>query len=175
MKNNFQQSGPTVPGVHLWLLLWKASKAVEGDARRSVTATGMCLSDFGILEALLHKGPLPVNVLGTKLLLTSGSMTAAVDRLEREGLVQRNASQTDRRARIVSLTAVGKSRIQRVFAEHQRDLEQTFQCLSGTERETLAALLRKVGHQMESPAENVAEPTGKATRHRGRQTRGDAK
>src|SRR5205807_4316051 len=94
-------------GIRLWLLLWKATKGVETQAHRSVRATGLCLSDFGVLEALLHKGPLPVSALGKKVLLTSGSMTAAVDRLERRGWVERRFTASDRRSRIVCLTAQG--------------------------------------------------------------------
>lgn len=133
-------------GVHLWLLLWKATKAVEAHAHGSVRATGLCLSDFGVLEALLHKGPLPVSALGRKVLLTSGSMTVAVDRLERRGLVERTSTKTDRRARIIRLTRRGSTLIRRVFAEHVRDMERAFSCLNKTERDALANLLRKLGH-----------------------------
>ena len=138
-------------GVHLWLLLWKASKAVEAYARRSVNTTGLCLSDFGILEALLQRGPLPISVLGKKVLLSSGSMTAAVDRLERSGLVERAAS-ADRRTRIVQLTEEGSKLIRRVFAEHERDMERVFSCLDKAERNALANLLRKLGHETEGMA-----------------------
>lgn len=143
-------SPPT--GVHLWLLLWKATKAQEAHARRSVEATGLCLSDFGVLEALLHKGPLPVNTLGKKILISSGSMTAAVDRLERQGLVERRNSPTDRRARIAHLTEKGDELIRPLFAEHARDMEQAFACLDQDEKEALAALLRRVGSQIDRPA-----------------------
>ncbi|HQK21099.1 MAG TPA: MarR family transcriptional regulator, partial [Polyangiaceae bacterium] len=116
----------SVSGVHLWLLLWKATKAQEAYARRSVEATGLCLTDFGILEALLHKGPLPVNTLGKKILISSGSMTAAVDRLERQGLVERRDSTTDRRIRMAHLTPKGEALIRPLFTVHPRDLEQAF-------------------------------------------------
>jgi MarR family transcriptional regulator, 2-MHQ and catechol-resistance regulon repressor len=146
------QTRPDVSGVHLWLLLWKASKAVEAQAQRSVKATGLCLSDFGVMEALLHKGPLPISALGKKVLLSSGSMTAAVDRLERSGLVDREATSTDRRARIVHLTEEGSKLIRRVFAEHERDMERVFSRLDKPERQALANLLRKLGHEVEGMA-----------------------
>lgn len=69
-------------GVHVFLVLWKAASAVQSYAEASVSDLEMCGSDFAVLEALLHKGPLPVNEIGKKVLLTSGSMTVAVDRLE---------------------------------------------------------------------------------------------
>src|SRR6202165_119785 len=76
-------------GVHVFLVLWKAARAVEAYAEKSILQLEMCGSDFAVLEALLHKGPLPVNEIGKKVLLTSGSITVAVDRLEAKGLVER--------------------------------------------------------------------------------------
>ncbi len=145
----------------MWLLLWKATKAQEAQARRSVEATGLCLSDFGVLEALLHEGPLPVNVLGKKILISSGSTTAAVDRLERQELVERKSSSTDRRSRIAHLTGRGTTLIRRLFAEHARDMERAFSCLDGPERQALASLLRKLasGAQLDARAEKVAPAT----------------
>src|SRR5438093_429969 len=95
-------------GVHVFLVLWKAARAVQSYAEKSITDLEMCGSDFAVLEALLHKGPLPVNEIGKKILLTSGSMTVAVDRLEQRRLVERRAYGTDRRARIVHLTKEGR-------------------------------------------------------------------
>src|SRR5258708_36344648 len=91
-------------GVHVFLVLWKAARAAEGYAEKSISELEMCGSDFAVLEALLHKGPLAVNEIGRKVLLTGGSSTVAVDRLEKKGLVARRAHGTDRRARIVPLT-----------------------------------------------------------------------
>src|ERR1700704_3672449 len=101
-------------GVHLFLVLWKAARAVEAYAEKSITDLEMCGSDFAVLEALLHKGPLPVNAIGKKILLTSGSITAAVDRLEKRGLVERRAHGTDRRARMGYLTRAGRKGINSV-------------------------------------------------------------
>ena len=86
-------------GVHVFLVLWKAARAVGSYAQKSITDLEIGGSDFTVLEALLHKGPLPVNEIGKKVLLTSGSMTVAVDRLEQKRLVERRAHGTDRRAR----------------------------------------------------------------------------
>lgn len=136
-------------GVHLWLLLWKTTKALEAHAAGSIQALGMCLSDFAVLEALLHKGPLPVNTLGKKVLLTSGSMTAAVDRLERRGLVERQDDPGDRRARVVHLTEPGRKLIEELFAEHRRDMERPVSCLTNAEIAALGSMLRKLGRGAE--------------------------
>jgi MarR family 2-MHQ and catechol resistance regulon transcriptional repressor len=156
-----QKRKPNASGVHLWLLLWKAHKAVETYAQRSVSATGLCLSDFGVLEALLHKGPLPVSAIGEKVLLSSGSMTAAVDRLERSGFVERAATSTDRRARIVHLTEKGSSLIRKLFAEHERDMERMFSHFGKPERNALADMLRKLGHEAEGVAAEEKKPESK--------------
>jgi MarR family transcriptional regulator, 2-MHQ and catechol-resistance regulon repressor len=135
-------------GVHVFLVLWKAARAVEAYAEDSVAALEMCGSDFAVLEALLHKGPLPINEIGRKVLLTSGSITVAVDRLESKALVERRASDTDRRTKIVHLTKAGKELISRVYADHAADMEQLAAAsLNKTERETLMRLLKKIGYE----------------------------
>ena len=135
-------------GVHVFLVLWKAARAVESYAEKSITDLEMCGSDFAVLEALLHKGPLPVNEIGKKILLTSGSITAAVDRLEKKRLVERRAHGTDRRARIVHLTMEGRKLITRIYAEHACDMERlTAASLTKVERKTLIGLLKKIGYK----------------------------
>ena len=146
MKNlDIKGSGGPIPGVHVWLVLAKTAHAMASRAGRSIAGLGMCASDFGALEVLLHKGPLPVNTLGRKLLLTSGSVTTAIDRLERRGLVTRRNNPADRRARIVHLTPAGRKFIQSAFAAHAADMEQEVSVLSATERAALVEALKKLG------------------------------
>jgi MarR family 2-MHQ and catechol resistance regulon transcriptional repressor len=90
---------------------------------------GLGPSDFAVLEVLLHKGPQPVNIIGRKVLLTSGSITAAVDRLESRKLLRRTADQKDRRSRIVQLTKTGRNLIERAFQKHATDMEETMAVL----------------------------------------------
>jgi len=125
--------------------MWKAFRSMEAQAGRSIAGLGLCQSDFGVMEALLHKGPLPVKALGEKVLLTSGSMTAAIDRLERRGWVMRGDDPQDRRSRIVRLTPEGRKTIQALFRTHERDMEQAASKLSHNERAELMRLLRKLG------------------------------
>ena len=148
MSTRKEQSLKGGSGVHVFLVLWKAARAVETYAENSITELEMCGSDFGVLEALLHKGPLPINEIGKKVLLTSGSITVAVDRLESKGLVERRASGTDRRARIVHLTKDGRALITRVYADHASDMERLAAAsLNRAERETLIRLLKKIGYE----------------------------
>src|SRR5450432_4174360 len=102
---------PKATGVYVWLVLMKAHQALLKRAERSIEETGMCFTDFRILEILLHKGPLPVNTVGARTGLTSGSATTAIDRLVTRDLVERVDDPADRRARIVHLTPAGEKLI----------------------------------------------------------------
>src|SRR3989454_12165266 len=142
-----------VSGTHLWLVLMKAPRAIERLATRSIESSEVGLSDFAVLEMLLHKGPQPVNEIGRRIELTSGAITAAVDRLESRGLVTREAHPSDRGARIVRLTAAGEERAVKIFAGHKAAMDVAASALSKTERATLIALLKKLGTSAGSRAE----------------------
>src|SRR2546427_10553209 len=92
----------------LWLVIAKSYRALSLLAEWSIANAGLGLTDFAALEALLHKGPLTISQIQEKVLLASGSMTAAVDRLEELGLVVRKASPSDRRGRVVEPPVEGK-------------------------------------------------------------------
>ncbi len=137
-------------GPHIRLVLWKAAKAVEKVDRASIAQTGHVLSDFTIMEALLHKGPLPINKIGEKVLLTSGSMTAAVNRMEKDGLVKRIQDPSDGRYFYVHLTKKGRNLIKKAYAKHEKTLEKIAGVLSDSERKELVRLLKKIGLFAES-------------------------
>jgi len=131
--------------IRVYLVLWKAAHAIQENVARSISTLGLGLSDFAVLEVLLHKGPLPVNVIGKKVLLTSGSITAAVDRLESKRLLRRTYDPKDRRSRIVELTETGRNLIERAFQKHATDMEETMAVLKSGERAELIRLLKKAG------------------------------
>ncbi|PYL80053.1 MAG: MarR family transcriptional regulator [Verrucomicrobia bacterium] len=132
-------------GVHVWLVFMKAFQALLPHAARSIKRTELGDSDFRVLEALLHKGPLPVNTIGPKVWLTPGSISVAVDRLVKKGLVSRKDHPDDRRVRQVELTAKGRALIARGFQEHSAAMETSVRVLSKNERLTLLRLLKKLG------------------------------
>lgn len=140
-----RQAVEKIHAIHVWLILWKAERAVEQNAINSVSGLGLGLSDFAVLELLLHKGPQPVNVIGKKILLTSGSITTAIDRLESRKLVHRTAHPEDRRTRLVELTDKGKRLIECAFRRHALDMEETMAVLTRNERLELIRLLKKLG------------------------------
>jgi MarR family transcriptional regulator, 2-MHQ and catechol-resistance regulon repressor len=132
-------------GVHVWLVLMKAFQALMPHAAESIERTELGDSDFRVLEALLHKGPLPVNTLGPKVWLTPGSISVAVERLVKKGLVSRKDHPGDRRVRQVELTAKGRALITRGFREHAAAMETVVSVLSKNERRTFLRLLKKLG------------------------------
>src|SRR5213592_2125928 len=140
---------PDISGTHLWLVLMKAHRALQRLATHSIESADVGLSDFAVMEMLLHKGPQPVNEIGRRIELTSGAITTAVDRLESRGLVTREADESDRRARIVRLTPRGKEHAAKVFASHKTAMDFVATGLSRTERATLIELLRKLGTSAE--------------------------
>jgi MarR family 2-MHQ and catechol resistance regulon transcriptional repressor len=139
-----------VTGTHLWLVLWKAFRAMESYDLASIAGLGFCLSDFAVLEILLHKGPLPVNTIGRRILLTTGSITTAVDRLEAKKLVRRTPDTGDRRVVRVALTVAGRKLIRREFARHAERLEIPARALNPEERAVLLHLLRRLGQTAET-------------------------
>ena len=144
-KAETQKKAADVSGTHLWLVMMKAFRTLERVATRSIESAEVGLSDFAVLEMLLHKGPQPVNEIGRRIELTSGAITTAVDRLESRRLVTREAHESDRRARIVCLTTLGREEAVKAFAIHRTAMDVAASGLSKTERATLIRLLRKLG------------------------------
>src|SRR5258705_7909184 len=136
--------------VHAWLVMMKATQAISRYALANLEESGLGDSDFRVLEVLLHKGPLPVNVVGPKVNLTPGSISVAVERLVAKGLVSRAESPQDRRVRIVTLTPRGKSVITPIFRAHVATMERVFAGLSHEEMRQLEQHLKHIGLQAES-------------------------
>ena len=136
--------------VHCWLVLGKAFRAAAKYLYAGLEETGIDDTDFRILEALLNKGPLPVNTIGPKVHLTPGSISTAVDRLVERGLVGRVESPEDRRVRIVSLTPKGKELITPVFRKHSGEIGKVFSDASPKELRSLETILKRIGKRAES-------------------------
>jgi MarR family 2-MHQ and catechol resistance regulon transcriptional repressor len=148
--------------VHVWLVMMKAMRAISRYGLADIEKAGLGDSDFRVLEVLLNKGPLPVNVIGPKVNLTPGSISVAVDRLLAKGFVSRTESTEDRRVRVVALTTRGKSVITPIFRAHVETLEKVFAGLSRPELRQLEQQLKRVGKQAELLGQCVAKGrTGK--------------
>ena len=136
--------------VHSWLVLGKAFQAASKHFYAGLEETGIDDTDFRILEALLNKGPLPVNTIGPKVNLTPGSISVAVDRLFDKGLVTRVESREDRRVRVVSLTPKGKELIAPIFRKHADEIGNVFAEATPKEVRSLEKILKKIGKRAES-------------------------
>jgi MarR family 2-MHQ and catechol resistance regulon transcriptional repressor len=145
-----------VSAPRLWLVLARAYGSMVHYIEGSIAAQCLGLSDFMVLEALLHKGPLTISAIGEKVLLASASMTSAIDRLEKRGLVRRKTCDSDRRIRFIELTDSGKALIEEIYARHEKDLEAVIGELHDEERRVIYGGLKKIGL-----AAKVAVPTQK--------------
>ena len=139
---------------HVWLVMMKAMRALTKYAAADIEQTGLGLSDFGVLELLLHKGPLPVNTIGPMVDLTPGSISIAVDRLVAKDLVSRVESVDDRRVRIVALTPRGKDLIVSAFRKHSGQMRRVFSELSPEELRGLEVTLKRLGKRAAALMEN---------------------
>lgn len=134
-----------VSGTQLWLVLIKAYHSLLGFTEHTLKDSSLGESEFRILEALLHKGPMPVNTIGPKVFLTPGSISVAVDRLLKRGLVTRTNSSEDRRVRVVDLAPSGRRLIEQVFAAHARQVDRLAEVLSAKERRQIVRGLKAFG------------------------------
>jgi MarR family transcriptional regulator, 2-MHQ and catechol-resistance regulon repressor len=156
MTTDMENVQSIVKAPRLWLVLARAYGSIVNYIEGSIAAQGLGLSDFMVLEVLLHKGPLTISAIGEKVLLASASMTSAIDRLEKRRLVRRRSCNSDRRIRLVELTSEGKSFIEEIYIRHEKDLEFVASSLSDAERRTMYEGLKKIGL-----AAQVAVPTEK--------------
>ena len=140
----------TSTSVHAWLVMMKAMQAISRYALADIEKAGLGDSDFRVLEVLLNKGPLPVNVIGPKVNLTPGSISVAVDRLLAKGFVSRTESSEDRRVRVVALTPRGKSVITPVFRRTSRLWKKCLQPFRVMKCDNSNSNLKCVGRQAES-------------------------
>ena len=153
--------GEEITAARLWLVLARASASVGTFIERSMGLKGFCLTDFMILEALLHKGPMTISAIGEKVLLASASMTSAIDRLEERKLVHRSLSAEDRRVRLVDLTCDGRRFIEELFAQHVDDLESISTGISQEERKVLYVALKKIGFAAQAATPPLPSHGGK--------------
>src|SRR5271166_2296003 len=130
-----------------YVRLMRAANAARTRAARQLAGTGLTLTQFAVLEALYHLGPMSLSDIAQKILTTGGNLTMVVGNLEKQGLARRQKSPEDRRVLIVVLTAKGKSLIRRLFPQHAAGITEFMAALSPAEQEQLGDLCRKVGQQ----------------------------
>jgi len=135
-----------------YVKLLRAGRAVLARVEPRLSAAGLTPTQFGVLEAILHKGSLSQRELGRKVLTSPGNMTDLVDKLEGRGLVRRARQPFDRRAVQVELTSAGRALIEPLFAQHAGDIVAAMEGLNPEELRQLSALLRRLGLAAEGAA-----------------------
>ena len=135
----------TETALKLWVVLNRASRAIGDRVRASVEQHDLSMSEFGVLEVLYSKGRLLVGEVGSRVLLTSGSMTYVIDKLEERGLVVRRACPEDRRALHLELTDKGRKLIARIFPGHAEQLRRAMAGLNAGEKRGVTELLKRLG------------------------------
>ncbi len=131
----------------LWVALARAYETVASASDEHAAEHGLTPTEFGVLEALHHIGPMRLCDLQEKVLVSSGGMTFVVDRLEGRGLVSRREDPADRRARLAELTDEGARLIGRIFPEHAERIEAATTGLSSADRRAAIRLLRKLDQE----------------------------
>ena len=131
--------------LKLWVVLARAYGAVARHVEEDVARHGLTGTEFGVLEALHHKGALRLGEIQEKLLVTSGGITYLVDRLAAKGLVERRDCEEDRRVRYAALTPAGETLVRRIFPQHARAIARALEGLTADEQKRAAALLRTAG------------------------------
>jgi MarR family transcriptional regulator, 2-MHQ and catechol-resistance regulon repressor len=135
----------TAKSLKLFIVLSRAFKAINEHVNKVIQANGLNPTEFAVLELLYHKGDQPLQQIGAKILLASGSITYVVDKLEQKGLLQRVACPTDRRVIYASISDEGKKLIQEIFPEHAEQIDKLMSSLNDSEKDTAIDLLKKLG------------------------------
>ena len=122
----------------------RTAESIHEHLRRQVESHGLTLTEFGVLEALLHKGPLTHGEIADRVLLASSSITYVIDKLEDRGLLRRRPSEEDRREKLAELTEKGRVKIEAAFPEHASLIDELMADLDREERRQAASILRRV-------------------------------
>ena len=150
MSTRYSGTAEERAALDAYIKVWRAAHAMEVRANRHLAAHTLTISQFGVLEALHHLGPLSQRQLADKILRSSGNLTMVIDNLERDGLVGRERDQKDRRVMTVSLTPRGHELIEMLMPRHVQNVLGVFAALTPEELAQLAALSKKLGLSLQA-------------------------
>jgi len=145
MGTRYKGKRKEILALDAWIKLSRAKSSIMSRLTPSMTQLGITVTQFTVLEALLHLGPLSQAKISKKLLLTSGNIVKVIDNLVRDGLVTRNKHPQDRRVYLVTLTEKGANIIENIFPNHVQDIVENFSVLNEKEQQTLSLLCKKLG------------------------------
>lgn len=131
--------------LKLFIVLSRAEMAINEQTHKFFRENGLNPTDFAVLELLYHKGRQPLQKIGDKILLASGSITYVVDKLEKRGLINRVNCPEDRRITYAEISEQGKDLMDNIFPQHEKHLHELMSALTTEEKELAIALLKKLG------------------------------
>ncbi|WP_257348587.1 MarR family winged helix-turn-helix transcriptional regulator [Pseudalkalibacillus decolorationis] len=143
MNNNEKKA--TNLSLKSLVVLSRTNHAVMEHIKKDIRSHGLGVTEFAVLELLYHKGEQPTQRIGEQILITSGSITYVVDKLEAKGYLERKRCPEDRRVIYAHISDKGRALMDEIFPEHSKSIEAMFQNLTNEEKETLIVLLKKVG------------------------------
>lgn len=147
MPTHYRGTAEEVLALNTFIKLQRATISLEARLAHRRTMTDITATQFGVLEALYHLGPMCQGEISTKLLKSGGNITLVVDNLEKQGLVQREREPHDRRMIVVSLTPAGRELISQLFPKHLAAIVEEMSILTPEEQQLLGDLCRKLGKQ----------------------------
>ena len=145
MQKRLRGSGKEVRALSTYVKLMRAAESITARVHKHLSTVGLTISQFGVLEAIYHLGPLSQRDLGQKILRSSGNITMVIDNLEKRHLVRRERNTSDRRIIIVHLTNEGQKLIHKIFPSHAALVTNEMSVLKAADQKILGELCKKVG------------------------------
>jgi len=130
-----------------FLTLMQTSKVIQERIKLEMANNQLSVTEFSVLESLYHKGRQTIQQIGNSILISSGSMTYVIDKLEQKGYLKRSACAEDRRAIYINLTENGTELMNKIMPEYYKLVDYLFSSLTGNEAQTLVQLLGKVNEK----------------------------
>lgn len=131
--------------LKLFIVLSRAHREITDRVVEDIRSYDLNPTEFAVLELLYHKGEQPIQQIGKKVLLSSGSITYVVDKLEAKQLLIRQPCPIDRRVTYAVITESGKQLMAEIFPDHKRAIAEIFGGLTADEKTTMISLLKKLG------------------------------
>ena len=131
--------------LKLFIVLSRAHKAISETTNQFFQQKGLNPTEFAVLELLYHKGRQPLQQIGNKILLASGSITYVVDKLEKRGFLKRVSCPTDRRVTYAEISEEGDAFMGEIFPQHEKELHELMNVLTSEEKDMAIELLKKLG------------------------------
>jgi MarR family 2-MHQ and catechol resistance regulon transcriptional repressor len=145
MQEEFRGNSKDVRALGTYVKLMRAAESITARVHKHLSSVGLTVSQFGVLEAIFHLGPLSQRDLGRKILRSSGNITMVIDNLEKRRLVRRERDASDRRMYIVHLTGDGQKLIGNIFPSHAALITNELSVLNAADQKILGDLCKKVG------------------------------